>query len=397
MHSKSNRLYFIDAMRAWAILMMLQGHFVDGLLDYAFRDTSNVGYNLWLYFRGVTAPVFFTVSGFIFTFLLIKGDKIGLDNPRVIKGVKRGLQLIFIGYLLRLNFWGLLGGYVYDSFFFVDVLHCIGFSILGIVGLYVLTSKRKVLLPLVLISITILLFVFEPTYKAWSFNYLPIWLANFFTKANGSVFTLFPWFGYATCGAFLSILFAKFKEAKYVYPVAISVAILLGLGLVFGSSELILLIARTTSISLFADVFFNNYLFLRLGDVFLVFAVFMLLRNFLTYPTLLKIGQSTLSIYVVHYTILYGSFIGVGFYYFLNHSLSPTAVIIGALFFMVISTATALYYETHKVAIKANIKAKRSQLFEPLEPWFAFTTRLFRSYYVKLRVVTLKLFRLIKD
>jgi len=397
MISKPNRLYFIDAMRAWAILMMLQGHFVDGLLDNAFRDTSNFGYTLWLYFRGVTAPVFFTVSGFIFTFLLIKGEKSGFDNPRVTKGIKRGLQLIFIGYLLRLNFWGLFGGYIYDSFYYIDVLHCIGFSILGIIGLYVLTTKRKAFFPLLLITITLLLFIFEPTYKQWSFNYLPVSLANFLTKANGSVFTIFPWFGYATCGAFLSLVFSKFKEAKYLYPVAISVSIVLGLGLIFGSSELFLALAKYTNIQLIADVFFNNYLFIRLGDVFLVFAIFMILRGLLTHPTLLKIGQSTLSIYVVHYIILYGSFIGLGLYYFLDHSLSPMVVIVGALFFMLVSTRTALYYETHKIAIKTSIKAKRVQLFEPLDPWILFPTKLFKGYIVKLRTTTLKLFRLIKD
>ena len=139
MGANNLRLYFIDAIRAWAILMMLQGHFVDGLLDNAFRDNSNMVYAVWKYFRGVTAPVFFTVSGFIFTYLLIKGKEIGINNPRVKKGIKRGLQLLAIGYLLRLNFFGLLKGQIYGSFYLVDVLHCIGLSILGIIGIYLLT------------------------------------------------------------------------------------------------------------------------------------------------------------------------------------------------------------------------------------------------------------------
>ncbi len=397
MISKTNRLYFVDAMRAWAILMMLQGHFVDGLLDNAFRDNTNVGFTIWSYFRGMTAPVFFTVSGFIFTFLLIKGDTKGFDNPRVTKGIKRGLQLIFIGYLLRLNFWGLLIGEVYDSFYLVDVLHCIGFSILGIIGLYLLSIKRKLFFSISLVSVTLLLFIFEPNYIKWTHAYLPEALANYLSNVNGSVFTVFPWFGYATFGAFLSLVFSRFKEYKYLYPVAISVAIILGISLIFGSSELFLFLAETTKVRLFADIFFNNYLFIRLGDVFLVFAVFMLIRKFLTHPTLLKIGQSTLSIYVVHYIILYGSFIGLGLYYFLNHTLSPTAVIIGAIAFMITCTSIALYYENHKVTIKASIKTKGIQITDTLEPWFFFTTKLFRSYLIKLRVAVLKLFRLVKD
>ncbi|ADV50890.1 DUF1624 domain-containing protein [Cellulophaga sp. E16_2] len=397
MINKPDRLYFIDAMRAWAILMMLQGHFVDGLLDNAFRDTSHLGYTIWLYFRGITAPVFFTVSGFIFTFLLTKGDKTGFSNPRVAKGIKRGLQLLFIGYLLRLNFWGLLIGHIYDAFYLIDVLHCIGLSLLGIIALYVVTEKRKFLFPVALMTITILLFIFEPNYSKWTHAYLPETFANYFTRSNGSVFTIFPWFGYATCGAFLSLLFAKFKKAKYLYPGAITIAVLLGFGLLFGSSPVFLYLAETTKVQLFADVFFNNYLFIRLGDVFLVFAIFMILRKFMTNSTLLKMGQSTLSIYVVHYIILYGSFIGLGLYYFLNHTLSPTIIIPGAIAFMIACTFLALQYEKRKVVIKAAIGTKAKQVGAIAAPWTSFGLKLSKHLFVKLRTATLKLFRLVKD
>ena len=38
----STRLYFIDAVRAFAILMMLQGHFIDTLLAPIYRDKTGV-------------------------------------------------------------------------------------------------------------------------------------------------------------------------------------------------------------------------------------------------------------------------------------------------------------------------------------------------------------------
>ncbi|MGB5275309.1 MAG: heparan-alpha-glucosaminide N-acetyltransferase domain-containing protein, partial [Flavobacteriaceae bacterium] len=342
MENNKARLYFIDAMRAWAILMMLQGHFIDGLLDNAFRDDQNMAFSVWKYFRGITAPVFFTVSGFIFTFLLIRGENNGLDNPRVKKGIKRGLELLFIGYLLRLNLFGLLSGEIYDSFFLVDVLHCIGLSILGIIGLYLLTQKsRKFVLPITFVGITVLLFLFEPLYKQASLSYLPQAIANYITKANGSVFTILPWFGYASFGAFLSIVFTKFKSAKYLYPVAISLSAIAGLTLMFYSSEWFLALANHTGIELFGNVFSNNYLFMRLGDVLVVFAIFMSIRGLLKNATLLKIGQSTLSIYIIHFLILYGSLTGLGLYRFLDHSLHPVIAIPGALAFMVICAYSA--------------------------------------------------------
>ena len=356
MDNRTKRLYFIDAIRAWAILMMLQGHFIDGLLDMDVREASNPVFAIWKYFRGITAPVFFTVSGFIFTYLLVRGTKQGFRNPRVKKGIKRGLELLFIGYLLRMNLFGLLQGEVYDSFDLVDVLHCIGLSILGIIGMYLISNRQKNwVFPLTLAGMTMILFLFEPLYGSWGFTYLPDALSNYLTRANGSVFTIIPWFGYAAFGGFLSILFTRFKNFKYLYPTAIIISIIAGVGLIFGSSELFLALSRATGIQLFADIFFNNYLFIRLGDVFLVFALFMLLRGLMRHRTVLKIGQSTLSIYVIHFIILYGSFTGLGLYRFFQHSLSPVIAIIGALAFMAVCSYAALQYEKHKVAIKLNL------------------------------------------
>ncbi|MEO0572865.1 MAG: acyltransferase family protein [Bacteroidota bacterium] len=349
----SNRLFFIDAIRAWAILMMLQGHFIDGLLDSIFRNPENPIYNTWLYFRGITAPVFFTVSGFIFTYLLLRAPEQGRSNPRIRKGIKRGLQLLLIGYALRLNIFGLFKGEIYNGFFFVDVLHCIGLSILAIIGFYHLTiARRKSLFPIALVTTTILLFLFEPIYTQWSFLFLPTGIANYFTKVNGSVFTIIPWLGYTTMGAALSILFIRRKNFKHLYPIAIISALCIGLGLIYLSSPLFMSLYETTRIELFQLVYFNNYLFIRLGDVFVVFGLFMLLRKFLTHATLLKIGSSTLSIYVIHFIILYGSFTGLGLYKFFHHELNPWTVILGAVLFMFACTYLALQYNRHEMGFK---------------------------------------------
>lgn len=352
------RLFFLDAIRAWAILMMLQGHFIDGLLDNAFRDSSNSLFNIWKYFRGITAPVFFTVSGFIFTFLLIKSPLTGWNNPRVKKGIKRGLELLAIAYLLRMNLFGIFKGEVYDSFYLVDVLHCIGLSLLFITGFYLLTfAKKKWIFPTILASTTLLLFVFEPVYKAASFNFLPQFLANYLTKVNGSVFTIIPWLGYATIGSFMSILFSKYQEHKNLYRYIIPFYISVGLALIFFSSDFFYAMYEITGIELFQSIFNNNYLFIRFGDVLLVFSIFIILRKFLMNATWLKIGQSTLSIYIIHFILLYGSFTGVGLYRFFHHSLNPWVAIPGAILFMISCSFLALRYESHKAEIKLGISS----------------------------------------
>lgn len=393
MKVQSNRLFFIDAMRAWAILMMLQGHFIDGLLDPIFRDPDSLSYSIWLYFRGITAPVFFTVSGFIFTYLLIRSPQVGLENPRIKKGIRRGLQLILIGYLLRLNLFGLFKGQLYDSFYLVDVLHCIGLSILAIVGLYLFSSSRKAFVfPSLLLGTTLLLFLFEPLYKQWSFGWLPMGIANYFTKANGSVFTILPWLGYTTIGAFLSIWFTKFKNHSKLYPVAISTALVVGTLLVFYSSPAFVRLYELTGISLFQLIQSNNYLFIRLGDVFLVFAVFMLIRKLLTHPTILTVGASTLSIYVIHFIILYGSFTGLGLYKFLHHDLSPWWAISGAAGFIVLCTVSAIQYGKRETTIKAQLGTSMEIARLELFSLSKILQMLIKSSLLRLRVFISRLF-----
>ena len=147
MKQTTSRLIFIDIIRAFAICMMLEGHFIDGLLAPEYRDENNLFYATWHYIRGMTAPVFFTVSGFIFTYLLIKEQnpaKMGWNHVRVQKGVRRGINLIIIAYLLRANILNLFTpDYTDMNVRRVDVLHCIGLSLLFLIAFYLLTYRRK--------------------------------------------------------------------------------------------------------------------------------------------------------------------------------------------------------------------------------------------------------------
>ncbi|WP_300024972.1 heparan-alpha-glucosaminide N-acetyltransferase domain-containing protein [uncultured Maribacter sp.] len=380
MNNSKSRLFFLDAIRAWAILMMLQGHFIDGLLDNVFRDDSNMLFSTWKYFRGITAPVFFTVSGFIFTYLLIRSKETGWSNPRVKKGIKRGFELLVIAYLLRMNIFGLFKGEIYDSFYLVDVLHCIGLSLLFIIGFYILTfAKQKWIFPTILMVTTLLLFVFEPVYKTSSFDFLPQALANYLTKANGSVFTIIPWLGYATIGSFMSVIFSKYQYSKNLYNYIVPAYIVTGLSLLFLSSDFFLAIYDATGIALFQAIFNNNYLFIRLGDVLIVFSIFILLRKYIMNATWLRIGQSTLSIYIIHFIILYGSFTGLGLYRFFHHSLNPYAVVPGAILFMIASTYLALKYEDHKAQIKFNVRSILSTTRIYLEQFAIIVFEMLRS------------------
>ena len=369
MKQTTSRLIFIDIIRAFAICMMLEGHFIDSLLAPEYRDENNLFYATWHYIRGMTAPVFFTVSGFIFTYLLIKEQnpaKMGWNHVRVQKGVRRGINLIIIAYLLRANIFNLFTpGYTDMNVMRVAVLHCIGLSLLFLIAFYLLTYRRKnrLRMSIMLLGTTFVAFFFEPIYSHLTYEYLPMALANYFTKENGSVFTIFPWFGYASLGGFMGFLFYKNRENPHLYRNMVIWYILLGVILItfpYWMGK----IADTLQIHSLQLIDHGDYLIKRIGNVLLFFALFMILRHVITSPTLQKIGQNTLSIYVIHYIILYGSFTGMGLYRYFHDQLTPWQAIIGAILFVIVTILITFLYMRKEALIDEKIDFIKAKIYQ---------------------------------
>lgn len=343
---KKFRLDFIDVIRAFAICMMLQGHFVGGLLADRYRDDNNFIYWLWHYCTGITAPVFFTVSGFIFTFLLVKesdATKIGWQNPRVKKGIRRGLMLIGIAYFLRMSFQS------------VDVLHCIGLSLLLLITTYLLSYNRKAwVMPTILLSTTLLAFTFEPFYKSLTFDFLPLPIANYFTRAHGSFFPIFPWFGYVAFGGFMGYLFQRYKAHPHLYRNAILLFLTVGAFLLWVSHYIVEQLYYINHATFFARLM-EDFAYLRLGNVLLVFGFFALMRNVITSKLIKTIGQNTLSIYVIHCFMLYGSITSHGLLQHFGGSLKPYQVVLGAPAFIAVCVWLSFIYNRVKPVIKSGI------------------------------------------
>jgi len=339
----TNRLYFIDAVRAFAILMMLQGHFIDTLLKPIYKDTSYTAFNLWYYFRGITAPTFFTISGLVFLYLLFKAKAKGTDNKRIKKGLTRGLMLIGIGYLLRLNLKDWLNGYFNYYILVIDVLQCIGLSLIILIGLYILTKKNSSVLAFVLFIIGFICFLTEPLYRTITLEGIPRFFANYMTIANGSIFTILPWFGYIAYGGVIATIFFKYSHKPNFKKIVLSGFISIGVFLIFLSTFILHGLYHLTDFKLFERSADYNYLFTRLGNVLLLFAFFYAFEKFLKQSIITKIGEKTLSIYVVHFIIIYGSFTGLGLKRFLDKSLEPWQAITGAITFM-ISVCLIVFY-----------------------------------------------------
>ena len=86
-----SRLTFIDVDRSLAIILMLQGHFISTTfqdytamtLELRMNGTSgNIFFDYWCQLRGFTAPLFFTITGLVFTYLLVKNQKTSIPQTK---------------------------------------------------------------------------------------------------------------------------------------------------------------------------------------------------------------------------------------------------------------------------------------------------------------------------
>lgn len=314
--------------------MMLQGHFIDTLMAIEYKDSSKLAFQIWSYFRGITAPTFFTISGLIFTYLLIRAKKQGRALKRMKKGLLRGLMLLAIGYSLRVPIFEWLKGHYNSYFLVVDVLQCIGLSIIIIVLLYQLLLRKTLLFSLVTLVLGLMIFLTEPLYRFLDVSSLPLAINNYLSKAHGSIFTIIPWLGYFCFGAFLSTIFYRYLDRKNFKIVLVISLFIVGSVLIWYSSTALMKLYYYFDAELFKSAAYYNYLFTRLGNVLILIGLFYTFEKYIKTPLILKVGQNTLSIYVIHFIVIYGSFTGFGLSQIIGKTLNPIQAIFGASLFL---------------------------------------------------------------
>lgn len=345
--------------------MMLQGHFVDTMLHPDFRSKEYTLYYIWEFMRGMTAPIFFFTTGLIFVFLLLKQNPNPYKNKRVVKGIRRGFYIIAIGYLLHLNFFALLAMVYSNWYIAVDVLHCIGLAIIAMIGLFFLSWHTKISFVAILGIAGLAVFYFSPQVKAMDWSHLPLFFEQYMDKKHGSIFTPIPWFGFTFLGGFLGAWLHHHPKAAFQWSFPIFLLIT-GLLLHYHSWTILVALYNWTALENLPGLFNNNYLFWRLGHVFVVMSIIIALCNiFQKIPNLItKIGSETLAIYSIHYIILYGSWFGIGLAQIWRKSLHPYEVIIGAALFITAFVFMVKYIDDIRSFRDNKVKVKLLQAWK---------------------------------
>jgi uncharacterized membrane protein len=340
------RLRFIDMARSIAILMMLEGHFVSFALSEAGHRPGWLPYDTWYYIRGLTAPIFFTVTGLVFSYLLCKPDaeERFFKITRVRKGLVRVAELFFWGYMIQLDLrrlpdyvTGNFGGWV----FAFHVLQCIGAGLLVMIALFGLRRVTRFgatwmwflagAITVYMCGIWLASQAPDPGFPASA----PAWVRNVF-KGPNSVFPIAPWLAFTLYGATAGALIRHYERwlRGPQFPL-----IFIGVGL--------LMLMNGWRIDHTFASFLNDLLgegsvrmlawfHLRAGGALILIGVLMAWENFfgMRESRFLVIGRNTFSIYVIHVIVLYGGLVGYGVLDGIYHSLSFGQALVGAFFFM---------------------------------------------------------------
>jgi hypothetical protein len=356
---QKTRLYFIDIARSIAILLMLEGHFIDnGLMD-VYRDKTYDFYYAWLFIRGFTSPIFLTITGIVFTYLLIGNDQFDyFKNNRIKKGYKRALELLFWGYLLQ-----------FEGF---HVLQCIGIGILSILILYGIFKVIKIV-PLWVYFFIAGTFVFSshiliyswPKEYYWPEN-APVFLQDIFHGKN-SIFPILPNMGYTMYGAMIGVILYSYKSKVKEWIFILSV-FLIGAFLYFFIKDVLLILEGIFPHSIY-HLYKVDWLYECLGMVLMILAILITVEKLIgeIKPNLfLKIGQNTLTIYILHMVVLYGSITGLGVNRIFHKNLTPWEIVPATILFLMLFVVFIYYLDWIKLRlgfILTPLKKKINRLF----------------------------------
>lgn len=362
----SQRVIFIDLLRFAAIFLMVHGHTVDVLLSQEFRKPDSIGFNSWLFFRGLTAPLFLFASGFIYGVRFRRTNSIEKFHQIKIKTIKRAILLILIGYLIKspspyVITWEHATYQMIQLFFAIDILQLIGASLLIFLLMEIIARKKNYDAARYLILLTFIFLMAHPIAKLidWE-GIFPISISSWFSQKTGSLFPLFPWGAYLFLGGAVGIYFQRkgfLNDMIHLTKIQLKIGIIfIVCAFILNSTELLIFNKSTfwkTSPALFYTRFGAVLIF---GSLFSVLSLYIKrIPEFLYHAS-----KNSLWIYVVHIMILYGSPWNLGIRHFYGYHFNVLQTALGVLamigLMILFSEGLTIYVNKFLPKLKEKIK-----------------------------------------
>lgn len=307
---KTTRLSFIDLMRGITILVMIEVHVVNSMMDYSLRSTG--WFQIVNFINGLVAPSFIFISGF--SFMLMAQAKLSLLRQLkydFFKQSGRILLIWFAGYMLHIPFFSLdkcLNQATREhwmKFFSIDVLQCIALGLLIIFLLRIIIKSDRIFVAIIAILGLAAVLPAHYVYTIDLERFLPFYLAAYLSPVHFTIFPVFPYFGFMSCGVISAWLFIKSAEEENE-PAFMKRALVAGATAAMVSLPLMFYLKDR--VGLFTDVRPSILFFTaRLGIVYVLLAACYYYCRFRGEPSsiILNPGRESLAVYLMHLQVLH--------------------------------------------------------------------------------------------
>ena len=193
----------VDVLRIIASLQMINGHTLDALLLPAWE--SGPVFSRYVWYRGLVSVAFLLVAGMAYYLATIRRFEAHKSDPSAIRRrLRRGVDLILIGYLLRFPWYALdgtssVGEAQWHYLMNCGVLQCIGVTLLMLETMTLLFKR-----PEHVVGGAAVLSVGLAGLSPW-LDSLPLdessrWWMSYFSHKGGSPFPIAPWGAYMLGG-----------------------------------------------------------------------------------------------------------------------------------------------------------------------------------------------------
>jgi uncharacterized membrane protein len=368
----TKRLAFIDLLRGWAVIVMIETHVTNATIIPSMRDTSL--FDIINFINGLVAPSFLFASGMAYAVTTRRkiDSYLSFGTP-LFKQLGRLLFVLLIGYGLhipRFNLYRIMHEVEpreWLVFFQADVLQCIAVSLLFLqILLLILRNEQR----LYSVAAAIALAIVAVTPVMWSYDFLDILPAPVAAYMNGnsySLFPLFPWMAFLLAGAVTGHLFAE-GRARAGDSGADAFGRLTLRRFFFAGIALMGISFPLMTIGMVSQEYAcwplsPSFALLRMGIVLVLCALmywFEQRKGVSAASPVTLIGRESLLVYSVHLLLIYGKFTGFNYRNWVNHTFGYGEIAVWTVVLLLLMYGLAWMWEKIK---RQGEKSRRAVVF----------------------------------
>ncbi len=308
----NQRIAFVDLLRGWAVVIMIETHVVNALLLPSLREQSFFSHVT--FFNGLVAPSFLFCAGFAFAITLQrKWNDLTFQRKSFWFYVRRMFFILIVGYTLHFPLFS-LGGminltdeYKWETFLQSDILHVISLTLLLSVLLVALIKKQKIYFVVILLLGLLTVFL-APIIRAVDYSNNSVLIRPYLSINYQSQFPLFPWsaflLGGMLIGKYIQSIISKSGKIQSLQRMIAVLSV---------SFILVSLLIEWLPWSIYPNHNFWNaspeFFFVRFGIVcFLLVVCWMVEYRPAGYfrKSVTLIGTESMLVYAVHLLVVYG-------------------------------------------------------------------------------------------